>query len=338
MKAKAIVSGFVALVIAAIIAVPVIWFFVIHDGKIDNSAETGKTGSYAITYNLDGGENSAFNVDTYNKGDSITLYPARKAGYEFSGWKDEKGNVLEVIENMEEDKLLTAQWAAKRFAIRYFAVLDGEVYDIMTDETYSKLKESGVRYPTSYLAGENISIPMFRHTLEIITYKPNGEMDKKHIYSVLGYYSDRSCTKPVYLIKSEEEDYFDINVYVKLNYEETEYYTVNYDTGGKGAAISAETVKFGTLPKLPNAKSISTPCVAMQWDELWGEDGEFSGNNNSHENELPIMPIYNALELDDYEFLGWFTADGEKVSAETFKDNKDITLYAKWSSLWTKNY
>ena len=83
-----------------------------------------------------------------------------------------------------------------------------------------------------------------------------------------------------------------------------EYYTVTFDVGEIGVkSIEPQKVEIGSAPILYKPE-----CAVKS-----------SG-------------------ADDYEFIGWYY-DGEKITEETvYAFNKDVTLTAKWRSLWTGFY
>ena len=180
--------------------------------KKQNAEKTeapAERGEYSITYNLNGGENSARNVDSYNKGDVVTLYPARRSGYLFAGWYDEQNNKVETLENIEEDKVLKAVWQAEQYEIRYYAVLNGTAYDIL-DSKYDFLLYENKKYPTSYYAGQDLTLPTFKNFVTVREGNQEGE------YAVLGYYADKACTTPLALVNSGKEYVGDLDVYLDL--------------------------------------------------------------------------------------------------------------------------
>lgn len=68
--------------------------------------------TYNITYNeTDGLEND--NVSTFTYFDVVDLLPVEKEGYEFKGWIDENGNVINRIVNRDSDVVLTPVFEEK---------------------------------------------------------------------------------------------------------------------------------------------------------------------------------------------------------------------------------
>ena len=91
-------------------------------------------------------------------------------------------------------------------------------------------------------------------------------------------------------------------------------YTVSFDVGEYGEELQPIKINYGEKPlslPVPECKAVS---VGTNW-----QTGE-------------------KISLADYEFCGWYY-NGEKMSGENlFAFNQDVTLVAKWRSLWTENY
>ena len=94
---------------------------------------------------------------------------------------------------------------------------------------------------------------------------------------------------------------------------ETKEYVVTFDVGKYGEELPPIAVNRGEKPVLPEPE-----CKYYSAGVSW-ESGEVSS-------------------LPDYEFTGWYL-DGELITDETlYAFNRDVTLVAKWRSLWTENY
>ena len=66
--------------------------------------------TYYITYDLDGGNNDAGNPDEYTVEETITLKPATKDGFIFSGWLENGKSVTGITKGSTGDKEFTASW------------------------------------------------------------------------------------------------------------------------------------------------------------------------------------------------------------------------------------
>ncbi|MCI6714270.1 MAG: leucine-rich repeat protein, partial [Lachnospiraceae bacterium] len=107
--------------------------------------------SYGITYNLGGGENSASNPLSYKTGDTLTLSPATRKGYEFAGWYTDKG-LQNRIDGEEGGKFtptdsmgnltLYAKWILNKYSI---------TYDYNEGQASSKANPSGYDVSKDYI-------------------------------------------------------------------------------------------------------------------------------------------------------------------------------------------
>ena len=108
------------------------------------------------------------------------------------------------------------------------------------------------------------------------------------------------------------------------------YYTVTFNSGKYGVeSIVTQKVAFGSTPVLFKPEcAVKTPCVS--WNPSWISATQLDENET--------LPVPLQTELDDYAFVGWYY-DGAKITEDNvYAFNKDVTLVAKWMSLWTENY
>ena len=93
-------------------------------GEITLTAVWEEIIEYTISYELDGGVNSADNPDKYLGDEDITLSAPTKKGYEFVKWVDDDGEEIAVIAAGTKGNLtLTAVWKVIEYTISY--ELDG---------------------------------------------------------------------------------------------------------------------------------------------------------------------------------------------------------------------
>lgn len=95
--------------------------------------------------------------------------------------------------------------------------------------------------------------------------------------------------------------------------DDTPYYTVSFDVGDYGKALKSVQVKDGEIPSLPVPE-----CKYVSNGVSW-ETGE-------------------AVTVADYEFVGWYLGDEPMTEENVYAFDKNVTLTAKWRSLWTPNY
>ena len=95
---------------------------------------------YSITYNLNGGTNSEYNVNKYTVEQEVTLYDPAKPGYTFLGWFDSnEQQVNKIVKGTTGNITLNASWSeANKFTVQ----LDpngGSVSDRSVSVTYDAL-------------------------------------------------------------------------------------------------------------------------------------------------------------------------------------------------------
>ena len=95
--------------------------------------------------------------------------------------------------------------------------------------------------------------------------------------------------------------------------DNTQYYTVSFDVGDYGKALKSVQVKEGEIPSLPVPE-----CKYVSNGVSW-ETGE-------------------TVTVTDYEFVGWYLGDEPMTEESVYAFDKNVTLTAKWRSVWTPNY
>ena len=154
--------------------------------------------TYTITYNLNGGTNSANNPATYTyESEAITLEDASKTGYTFAGWYSDSGLTVAsntIAANSTGNKTFYAKWTAIPYDITYN--LNGgtnganpATYTIETAFTFLNATKNGYSFAGWYTdaefttakaaiaAGETGALELFaKWTLDThtITYNLNG--------------------------------------------------------------------------------------------------------------------------------------------------------------------
>ena len=120
-----------------------------------------KLNTYAIRYELDGGENNAKNVSSYNVTKDAALKNPTKTGYTFGGWYTEADNmtkatkVTKIAKNACTDVTVYAQWIENSYSVK-FDKNGGMVEGIPAKaETYNYSEEIQL----SEIRGENAEEP-----------------------------------------------------------------------------------------------------------------------------------------------------------------------------------
>lgn len=92
---------------------------IVYRPNVNNPQNTTAVG-YTIIYNLNGGINTKNNVVNYSSGTVVTLEPATKTGYSFSGWYDNADFSGEAITQVSERSItLWAKWTAIEYSVSY---------------------------------------------------------------------------------------------------------------------------------------------------------------------------------------------------------------------------
>ncbi|MBQ0064830.1 MAG: InlB B-repeat-containing protein, partial [Firmicutes bacterium] len=93
---------------------------------------------YSISYEMDGGINSAKNPKTFTVNQAYTLYSPTKTGYKFGGWYTDPAftnKITSIKKGTFEDLTLYAMWIPNSYTITYF--LDGGVNSLNNPGQYT---------------------------------------------------------------------------------------------------------------------------------------------------------------------------------------------------------
>ncbi|BDD01217.1 InlB B-repeat-containing protein [Persicobacter psychrovividus] len=291
---------------------------------------------YAISYELNDGENAIAAPTSYTYGIELTLPTPTKVGHSFEGWyaaSDFSGDVITAISNTTlGDQTFYAKWTANEYAISY--ELNG---------------------------GENASDAPISYTYSIELTLPT---PTKIGHSFEGWYADADLSGEVSTVISNGT-IGDQTFYAKWMAME---YTISYVlNGGENASDAADAYTYGTEVTLP------IPTKVGHTFEGWYADADFSGDaitaissTTTGDQALNVKWMANeyaiSYELNDgdnaidgptsytygievtlptptkvgYSFEGWFAASDLSGEASTVISNGTIgdqTFYAKWMAM-----
>ena len=293
---------------------------------------------YTINYNLNGGENSKSNPVKYNvETGVITLAEAKRVGYTFCGWyenKDFAGDKLsQILQGSTENIDLYAKWALVDYAINYN--LNGGENDTANLKKYNVETQSRV-----------LAVP------------------KKIGYSFDGWYENKDFigNKITEISKGSTKD---INLYAKWELID---YTISYNlNGGENDTVNPK--KYNVETQLA---VLAEPKKTGYTFDGWYENKDFSGNKiteiskgstedvnlyakwnlidytitynlNGGENSSANPTKYNVETQETtlaepkktgYIFDGWYESKdftGKQVTEISKGRTKDVNLYAKWN-------
>ena len=289
--------------------------------------------AYNLTYDLDGGEmeEGVTLKDALKPSDPVyTLPKPSKAGYTFTGWVDEKGNVYRTItpSTLNTDLALKATYKAGIYNVSY--ELNGGALD------------------------EDVTNPVFYQTGDEITLNE----PKKDGYAFTGWYLDKDLKE-----KAPEDIttlHKDIVLYAGFEVcDGTIEYELNGGTNPDGAVT---TFQHGVTPTLPTPTKPGYDFGGWYTDEYLTHnvsDYDFEKGYNhklyAKWTDASFQIIYEtnggkvlgaparfthgtAVSLpkpsrEGYSFKGWFT-DKEctkSIEEKTWTEGvADTTVYAKW--------
>ena len=302
-----------------------------------------------ITYQLDGGENSESNPTTYQRGDSVTLYPASKKGYTFAGWYADKTYKSQIVEEnggsytpdtKAGNLILYARWILGSYNISY-DYNGGQAPSRDNPSTYNVVKDCPLNVPTrtgyaftgwkvndtgDLLAGNKIAKGTYAEELKLtaqwreyaytVKYNKNATDAVGTMEDMQGVSYSREYTLP------EEQ-------FTRMGYDFTGW---NTQANGKGTAYQpGETVSGLT------GKDKATVTLYAQWQQRPYEILYVLNGGKNHAKNPGSYPVNTTVRLQNptkegYTFAGWYTDSRftDKITAVT-KTQGDVTVYAKWT-------
>lgn len=280
----------------------------VSDGAVENS-----TGG---TVKILGGEAGAYAVGSYLEGQNTSITATPKEGYDFKGWySDEKCTKLESqdltlsIKNIQANHLYYAKFMIKQFSVTAVANHPNDK------------KNSTVQFSSPSSAASNTSVTVKVNYNGSATFVANAGEG----YEFDGWYSDENCQTLVskttpYKVSSIKADYTLYAKFKIINLNLKVYSVTEGKIDGAGG-----TVQLGT----------DTPVAKIETTVEWGTLATLTAKANAN-----------------YEFKGWFTdpqcsikADSKILNncqytdktVETAAIKKDLTLYAKFSDVSSRN-
>ena len=195
--------------------------------------------TYAINYELDGGENAATNPSEYTYGVGVAGFAdATKTEHKFGGWYSDAGftnKVTKITETQTGNITLYAKFTANTYTINY--VLNGG-------------KNAAIN-PTEYTYG--VGVDSFADAT-------------KEGYTFNGWYSDAEFTNEVTKITGSQTG--DITLYAKYT---VNTYAINYELdGGENAATNPTEYTYGV-----GVDSFADASKDGYVFEGWYSDAEF---------------------------------------------------------------
>lgn len=280
----------------------------VSDGAVENS-----TGG---TVKILGGEAGAYAVGSYLEGQNTSITATPKEGYDFMGWysnenctKLESQDLTLSINNIQANHLYYAKFMIQQFSVTAVANHPNEK------------KNSTVQFSSPLSEASDTSVTVKVNYNGSATFVANAGEG----YEFVGWYSDENCQKLVnkttpYTVSSIKADYTLYAKFKIINLNFKVYSVTEGKIDGAGG-----TVQLGD----------DTPAAKIETTVEWGTLATLTAKANAN-----------------YEFKGWFTdpqcsikADSKILNncqytdktVETAAIKKDLTLYAKFSDVSSRN-
>ncbi len=321
----------------------------------DDEAEDGidpQANECTITFDTNGGETEYYSM-TVPAGTVIAASDLPKAvreNYRFRGWNNGDTQVTEDL-TVNENMTLTARWVGKTVFVWMHNVEDKYSFD--ESDTQGKDIYTLLHY------GDKL-------TADDLWIKVDQQYPVRTGYTFAGWYTDEACTTPLTFGWTLTED---ADVYAK--WEANPCTVTFESNGGSAVdAQSVNYDEAATEPEAPTKKgyvfggwytdeALTEPytfdedvqgdktlyakwneAVTVTFDAAGGETTDPASVTIARGTAIGNLPSTRrgratgdstASDKDAYTFLGWFTADGKQVNAETVFD-ADTTIYAHWST------
>ena len=274
---------------------------------------------YAITY-IDELNVENTNATTYNIETSVTIYSLSAEGYEFLGWFDGKGYLInEIAEGNFGEITLTAYWRAIEYHIEYMDTFGATnpnptVYKVNdADIVLADLSRNGYSFNGWYKDNQRI---------EVIPSGSTGAIMLSASWSSIQYvitYIDELAA-----VNDNPTSY---NIYSDFTISDLEKggYTFLgwFDEDGQ-KVVAIESGNTGEL------------TLTAQWEETVYTITYENVCGAEHSNPETYKISSDSITLSDltregYDFLGWYDEEGEVIETIESGNTGDLVIRAKWS-------
>ena len=244
-------------------------------------------------------------------------------GYTFAGWYDGEEQVTAAtVFDGTADVTLTARWTANTYTVTLDAnggTVDPASMTVTFGEAFGTLPtptRDGYAFAGWFLGEDSVS--------STTTYTTVGDVELVAHWTANAYSvkldANGGAVNPEVITVTYDAAYGTLPEPTRTGYTfqgwfdgQTEVTSETIFKGGDGVTLTAQWTAntYEVTFQMPDG---TTQTIEVTYGEPFGE--------------LP------APTRDGYEFLGWFDADGNKVTAETvFDGTEDLTLEAKWEKL-----
>ena len=279
--------------------------------------------AYSVKLDANGGAvNPEVIAVTYDAAYGSLPTPTR-TGYTFQGWFDGQTEVTsETIFKGGDGVTLTAQWTANTYEVT-FQMPDGTTQkrDVTFGEKIGELPSVSLEGHTLLgwfdADGNEVTADMTLTTAADLTLAPKWQANE---YTVTLDAND-GATEPITMTVTFGEEIGELPTPVRAGHTFKGWFDAD------GNEVTAETV-FSAADDVTLTAQWTANTYEVTFQMPDGTTQTIEATYGEPFGELP------APARDGYEFLGWFDADGNEVTAETvFDGTEDLTLEAKWEKL-----
>ena len=279
--------------------------------------------AYSVKLDANGGAvNPEVVTVTYDAAYGTLPEPTR-TGYTFQGWFDGQTEVTsETIFKGGDGVTLTAQWTANTYEVT-FQMPDGTTQkrDVTFGEKIGELPSVSLEGHTLLgwfdADGNEVTADTTLTTAADLTLAPKWQANE---YTVTLDAND-GATEPITMTVTFGEKVGELPTPVRAGHTFEGWFDAD------GNEVTAETV-FSAADDVTLTAQWTANTYEVTFQMPDGTTQTIEVTYGEPFGELP------APTRDGYEFLGWFDADGNEVTAETvFDGTEDLTLEAKWEKL-----
>lgn len=294
---------------------------------------------YKINYELNDGELkdsiSNFNIET----DDITLPIPQKIGYTFNGWSENSNKPVKTFiipKGSIGDKNVIANWIPNKYLVRLNpkgGKLDIDSFDVEYNNVYGNLPvpvKDGYVFE-NWTDNENLitSDTVYDKTSDSELTANYKIVDYSIAYDLDGGIMDTSINK--YNIESDD---------IKISNPQKEGYIFEgWIVNGNNQLIKSLIIEKGTIGDISLKANYSPISYSIKYDSNGGS-GEMESSIVQYNQEYKLPP--NIYKYVGKKFIGWSLEKNGKVIYKneesiinlTSINNKQITLYAKWETIY----
>lgn len=305
--------------------------------------------SYGIAYNLNGGENNESNPVSYKIGDTLTLYPASRKGYTFTGWYADKAYKNQIVgENggrytpdiKAGNLTLYAKWTINSYNITYDYnggqapnKANPSIYDVSKDYPLNVPTRAGYAF-TGWKVNDTENV-LATNKITKGTYAEDLRLTaqwREYSYTVKYNKNAKDAVGTM-------EDMQGVSYFQEYTLPEEQFTRMGYDFTGWNTLANGKGTAYQPGYKVSGltGKDKATVILYAQWQQRPYEILYVLNGGTNHAKNPGSYPMNTTVRLQNptkegYTFAGWYTDSQftNKITTVT-KTQGDVTVYAKWT-------